>query len=39
MLPSGKPLTVRLDLDMGGAPPLFQRGYLAHMTCIAEIAK
>jgi type VI protein secretion system component VasK len=39
MLPSGKPLTVRLSLDMGGAPPLFQRGHLAHMTCIAEIAK
>jgi hypothetical protein len=39
MLPSGKPLTVRLSLDMGGAPALFQRGYLNHMTCVADIAK
>ena len=39
MLPSGKPLTVRLSLDMASAPPLFQRGYLAHMTCVADIAK
>jgi type VI secretion system protein ImpL len=38
-LPSGKPLTVRLDLDLGAAPPLFQRGYLSRMTCVAEIAK
>ncbi len=38
-LPSGRPLTVRLDLDLGAAPPLFQRGYLSRMTCIAEIAK
>jgi type VI protein secretion system component VasK len=38
-LPSGKPLTVRLDLDLGAAPPLFQRGYLSRMACVAEIAK
>jgi type VI secretion system protein ImpL len=38
-LPSGKPLTVRLDLDLGAAPPLFQRGYLSRMTCVAEIAR
>lgn len=38
-LPSGKPLTVRLDLDLGAAPPLFQRGYLSRMTCVQEIAK
>ena len=38
-LPSGKPLTVRFDLDLGTAPPLFQRGYLSRMTCVAEIAK
>jgi hypothetical protein len=39
LLGSGKPLTVRLDLDLGAAPPLFQRGYLSRMTCVAEIAK
>jgi hypothetical protein len=38
-LPSGKPLTVRLDLDLGAAPPLFQRGYLSRMTCVQEIAR
>jgi type VI secretion system protein ImpL len=38
-LPSGRPLTVRLDLDLGAAPPLFQRGYLSRMTCIQEIAR
>ena len=37
-LPSGKPLTVRLELDLGAAPPLFQRGYLSRMTCIQDIA-
>jgi hypothetical protein len=39
LLGRGKPLTVRLDLDLGAAPPLFQRGYLSRMTCVAEIAK
>jgi type VI secretion system protein ImpL len=39
LLGSGKPLTVRLDLDLAAAPPLFQRGYLARMTCIADVAK
>jgi type VI secretion system protein ImpL len=38
-LPSGRPLTVRLDLDLGTAPPIFQRGYLSRMTCVADIAK
>ena len=36
LLGSGKPLTVRLDLD---APPLFQRGYLSRMACVQEIAR
>ena len=39
MLPSGRPLTVRLDLDLGGAPPIFQRGYLSRMTCIQDIVR
>ena len=38
-LPSGRPLTVRIDLDLGAAPPLFQRGYLSRMTCVQEIAR
>ncbi len=39
MLPSGKPLTVRVDLDLGATPPLFQRGYLARMACVQDIAR
>src|SRR6185503_2901939 len=27
-LASGRPLTVRFELNMGGAPPLFEKGYL-----------
>jgi type VI secretion system protein ImpL len=38
-LPSGKPLTVRFELNMGSAPPVFQRGYLSHMGCIADVAR
>ena len=38
-LPSGKPLTVRFDLEMGGAPPVFQRGYLSRLACVAEVAR
>jgi hypothetical protein len=30
---------VRLDLDLGAAPRLFQRGYLSRMTWIQEIAR
>jgi type VI secretion system protein ImpL len=39
LLGTGKPLTVRLDLDMGSVPPLFQRGYLSRMACVSEVAK
>ncbi|MEO8595732.1 MAG: ImcF-related family protein [Candidatus Solibacter sp.] len=39
MLPSGRPLTVRFDLDLGAMPPIFQRGYLSRMSCIQEIAR
>jgi type VI protein secretion system component VasK len=38
-LPSGKPLTVRFDLDTAGMPPIFQRGYLAKAACVGEIAQ
>jgi type VI protein secretion system component VasK len=37
-LPGGKPLTVRFDLDMAGAPPVFQRGYFSRMSCVADVA-
>jgi type VI secretion system protein ImpL len=39
LLPNGKPLTVRFTLDMGGAPPIFQRGYFSRMACVAEVAR
>jgi type VI protein secretion system component VasK len=39
LLGSGKPLTVRVALDLGTAPPLFQRGYLSRMTCVADVAR
>jgi type VI secretion system protein ImpL len=38
-LPSGKALTVKFQLDMGGGPPVFQKGYLSKMVCIADVAK
>jgi len=38
-LPSGKPLTVRFELNMGSAPPVFQKGYLSKLGCVAEIAR
>ena len=38
-LPSGKPLTVRFELNMSGAPPIFEKGYLSRMSCIADVAR
>lgn len=38
-LPSGKPLTVRFELDMAGAPPVFQKGYFSRLACVAEVAR
>ncbi len=37
-LPSGKPLTVRFELDMAGAPPVFQKAYFPRMACVADVA-
>ena len=37
--PSGSPLTVRFDLDMGNSPQLFQKGYLSGLGCVSEVAK
>jgi hypothetical protein len=38
-LPSGNPLTVRFDLEMVAAPPLFQRGYFSRLTCVSDVAR
>ena len=38
-LPNGKALTVKFQLDMGGGPPVFQKGYLSKMVCIADVAR
>ena len=39
LLPNGKPLTVRLELDMPNAPPVFQKGFFSHLACVSEVAK
>ena len=40
MLKSGNgPITIRYELDMGSNPPIFQKGYLAGLSCVAEVAK
>jgi type VI secretion system protein ImpL len=39
MLPSGKPLTVRFELDMNGGPQVFQKNFFARLACVAEVAK
>jgi type VI secretion system protein ImpL len=31
--------SVQFELDMGGAPPVFQRGYLSGMACVPEVAR
>jgi type VI secretion system protein ImpL len=38
-LPSGKPLTVRFELNMGSAPPVFQKGYMSRLGCVADVAR
>ena len=37
MLVSGKPLTVRVEVEMN--PPLYQRGYLSSFSCVSEVAR
>ena len=36
---SGKPYTVRFDLDTGGGPPLFRKDYLSSLHCVSTVAK
>ena len=38
-LPNGKPLTVHFELDMAGAPAVFQNGYFSRFACVADVAK
>jgi len=38
-LPSGTPLTVHFELDMGAAPPLFQAGFFSRLACVADVAR
>ncbi|MCU0226791.1 MAG: hypothetical protein MUF01_04060 [Bryobacterales bacterium] len=35
----GKPLTVRYQLDMKGAPPVFRKGYLSSLRCVPRVAQ
>jgi type VI protein secretion system component VasK len=37
MLVNGKPLTVRVEVEMN--PPLYQRGYLSSFSCVSEVAR
>jgi type VI secretion system protein ImpL len=36
---TGKPLTFRLELDMLGGPPVFQKDFFGRFGCVAEVAK
>jgi type VI secretion system protein ImpL len=38
-LPNGKPLTVRFELNMGGGPAVFEKGYLSKLGCVGDVAK
>jgi type VI secretion system protein ImpL len=35
---NGKPVTVRLELEMTG-PPVFQKGFFSRLACVSEVAK
>jgi type VI secretion system protein ImpL len=36
---SGKPLVVRLELDMAGSPAIFQKNFFSRLACVAAVAK
>jgi type VI secretion system protein ImpL len=38
-LSDGRAVTLDFELDMGKAPPFFQKGYLSTIGCVADIAK
>jgi len=38
-LPDGSALTVQFDLEMPGAAPIFQKGFLSGLSCVARVAQ
>ncbi len=36
---TGQPVSVRFDLDMLGAPPIFRKGYFSGWNCVVEVAR
>ena len=38
-LPDGSPLTVSFDLEMPGDAPVFQKGFLAGLSCVGRVAQ
>lgn len=38
-LANGEPLRVILDVDAGGAAPVFQRGYFSGFTCVSKVTR
>jgi len=36
---NGKPVTVRLELDMGATPPFFSKGYFSRFGCVVPVAR
>jgi type VI secretion system protein ImpL len=36
---AGQPVSVRFDLDMMGAPPIFRKGYFSGWACVADVAR
>ncbi len=38
-LPDGSPLTVTFELEMPGGAPVFQKGFLSGMGCVARVAQ
>ena len=36
---TNQPITVHFNVDMLGAPPVFQKGYFRELTCVAEVAR
>ena len=39
MTVKGKPVTVRFQVDMGGAPLILVKGYFTRMACVSEVAR
>jgi len=35
----GKIISLPFQLDLKGAPPIFQKGYLAGFQCVADVAR